>query len=193
MQPNFVTHLLPSAITPLTIQKAGMRAIILDGATDVWQRAERVLPSLGVSIELADSLAMLDLKPCGPNDVLVVNLNDGLSGRDLADRLHEAQFKGHTFVLHESKAGDPTLTELLNLPAVQCERRPGSVAHLDRFLEGAVSHAVAGRSFPTAPQATALHGIVGKSKAIRDIFSWIEKVGPSDASVCIYGESGTGK
>src|SRR5215468_9609197 len=103
-----------------------MRAIILDGTSDIWHRAERVLPPLGVSIKFAGTLAMLDLKPCGPNDVLIVNLNDGLTGCELAERLREVQFKGHTFVLHESEAVDPNLTDLLSLPAIQCERRPGS-------------------------------------------------------------------
>ncbi|MFO7707033.1 MAG: sigma-54 dependent transcriptional regulator [Desulfobacterales bacterium] len=35
--------------------------------------------------------------------------------------------------------------------------------------------------------------IIGKSKAIRDVFDTIQKVAPSNASVLIEGESGTGK
>lgn len=36
-------------------------------------------------------------------------------------------------------------------------------------------------------------GLIGKSKAMRDIYSLIEKVAPSMANVLILGESGTGK
>ena len=35
--------------------------------------------------------------------------------------------------------------------------------------------------------------IVGDSKAMRDVFRWIEKVGPTESTITIYGESGTGK
>ena len=38
-----------------------------------------------------------------------------------------------------------------------------------------------------------LCGIVGKSPAMQELFSLIERVAPSAASVLIYGESGTGK
>lgn len=36
-------------------------------------------------------------------------------------------------------------------------------------------------------------GLVGKSEAIQDIFSKIEKVAPTDANILILGENGTGK
>jgi transcriptional regulator with PAS, ATPase and Fis domain len=37
------------------------------------------------------------------------------------------------------------------------------------------------------------HGILAKSKALRDIWTFIEKVAACDISVCIHGASGTGK
>jgi two-component system, NtrC family, response regulator len=37
------------------------------------------------------------------------------------------------------------------------------------------------------------HGIIGKSKSIREIFRFVERVAASDISVLICGESGTGK
>lgn len=44
---------------------------------------------------------------------------------------------------------------------------------------------------PTA--TTSLGPILGKSETIREIFSLIEKIAPSDVTACIIGESGTGK
>ncbi|HSO20098.1 MAG TPA: sigma 54-interacting transcriptional regulator, partial [Desulfosarcina sp.] len=37
------------------------------------------------------------------------------------------------------------------------------------------------------------HGIIGSSRAMTDIFEMVKTVGPTDASVLIYGETGTGK
>lgn len=42
-------------------------------------------------------------------------------------------------------------------------------------------------------EETAFHGILGVSKAMRDIFEMVRTVGDTDASVMIYGETGTGK
>jgi len=39
----------------------------------------------------------------------------------------------------------------------------------------------------------AFHNIIGVSRKMRDIFDMIRTVGPTDASVMIYGETGTGK
>lgn len=36
-------------------------------------------------------------------------------------------------------------------------------------------------------------GLIGKSQAIREVFTLIQKVGPTDSTVLIVGESGTGK
>jgi two-component system response regulator HydG len=64
---------------------------------------------------------------------------------------------------------------------------------LDRLLEEVASPALPDRPSVAMPAPPPVHGMVGKSRPVRDIFSWIDKVAPSDASVCVYGESGTGK
>ena len=43
-------------------------------------------------------------------------------------------------------------------------------------------------------EAEARYGeMVGESPAMQDVFRWVRRVAPSDSSVMIYGESGTGK
>lgn len=42
-------------------------------------------------------------------------------------------------------------------------------------------------------EENAFHGILGASEAMRDIFEMVRTVGGTDASVMIYGETGTGK
>ncbi len=42
-------------------------------------------------------------------------------------------------------------------------------------------------------EASAFHGIIGTSRPMQAIFELVQTVGPTDASVMIYGETGTGK
>lgn len=42
-------------------------------------------------------------------------------------------------------------------------------------------------------QEESFHGIIGSSREMTDIFEMVKTVGPTDASVLIYGETGTGK
>lgn len=42
-------------------------------------------------------------------------------------------------------------------------------------------------------EKTSFHGIIGTSRAMTDIFEMVRTVGKTDASVVIYGETGTGK
>ena len=47
--------------------------------------------------------------------------------------------------------------------------------------------------FADAPPASALEGIVGRSKELRHVLGHVRKVAATDATVLITGESGTGK
>ncbi|MBK7861530.1 MAG: sigma 54-dependent Fis family transcriptional regulator [Archangiaceae bacterium] len=49
------------------------------------------------------------------------------------------------------------------------------------------------RAQPQESRSTELHGLLGASPAARRMFAQLEKLGPSDATVLIRGESGTGK
>jgi DNA-binding NtrC family response regulator len=55
-----------------------------------------------------------------------------------------------------------------------------------------VSHTFAERAAPPLPMQTTL-GLLGESPAMQQVFRLIERVGPTEASVFLTGESGSGK
>jgi len=140
-------------------------------------------------------LRMLLIVP-PPHDVLIVNVSDGLSGWELAEQIRRCSFKGKTLALLDD-LGHPGAGHLMQLPQTECVRRPSSPALLDELLRSILAQAVdisrQYRPDPPPGGADGFYGIVGKSPAIREIFSRIDKVASRDVNVCIYGESGTGK
>ncbi|MGF1511071.1 MAG: sigma-54-dependent transcriptional regulator [Myxococcota bacterium] len=74
----------------------------------------------------------------------------------------------------------PVSLESLSLALTRAVRHNRMVSDLHRLREG-------------RDRIVGDYGILGESKAIREVHSLIARVGPSDISVLITGESGTGK
>jgi len=145
-----------------------------------------------MEVKCAPSVQDADLTSSKTTDLLVVTLDGRVPGEDVAQHIRRAQFRGRTLVIYESLA-ERQLSQFENIPEVQYARRPVSPSLLDRLLEEAALQSMPDKLLTRTPDLEPVHGLVGRSKAIRDIFTWVDKVGPSDASVCIHGESGTGK
>jgi DNA-binding NtrC family response regulator len=173
-----------------------MRVIILDETLEVSERARHVLTPMGVRVAFASSMPELDLAlaKSRPDDLLAVNLGGELSSYEVARQIRRSGFEGRTVALVDH-LNHPDTAYLVQLPRTECVVRPPSVALLDELLQNAVAAALRpdARSPVDAKSGQAFNGIIGRSKAMQEIFSRIEKVAGGDTNVCIYGESGTGK
>ena len=173
-----------------------MRVIILDETLEVSERARHVLTPMGVRVSFACSIPELDLvlAKSQPDDLLAVNVGGDLSSYEVARQIRRSRFEGRTMALVDHLA-HPETAYLAQLPRTECLVRPPSVAQLDELLQNSVAPSLRAEIKPGAADPTDhnFNGIIGRSKAMQEIFTRIEKVAGGDTNVCIYGESGTGK
>jgi two-component system response regulator HydG len=174
-----------------------LRAIVLDETLEVGRRAHPVLARMGIQVTLTGSLAELPVAfaTSGLRDVLIVNLGGELGSWEVAEHLRRTQFDGRTLVFADNLA-DPDITYVMRRPRTECIVRPRTVDALDALLERVAREMLGTQAqprVPVPPRSTEFHGIVGRSRAMWDIFGRIEKVATGDSNVCIVGESGTGK
>ena len=83
-----------------------------------------------------------------------------------------------------------TSVEAMRLGAVTMLEKPVPVDQLEREVRNAIADA---REVEGGLLAAGGAGLVGTSRAIRDVFDTLVRVAPSNSSVLIQGESGTGK
>src|SRR3954467_10220555 len=83
-----------------------------------------------------------------------------------------------------------TSVEAMRLGAITMLEKPIPVADLEREVRSAVQN---GAEVAAGLTAATSSGVVGASRAIRDVFDTLVRVAPSNSSVLITGESGTGK
>lgn len=85
-----------------------------------------------------------------------------------------------------------TAVEALKTGALDYLIKPLDFDNLQATLENALAHTRASDSEPPSVSASQF-GMVGKSPAMQQLLSEIAMVAPSDATVLIHGDSGTGK
>jgi two-component system, NtrC family, response regulator AtoC len=182
------------AISGLGAVKA--RVIVLDQTVEVCDRARRALQPVGGEVTFAGSVHELGvaLTAAGPFDLLIVNIRGELGAWHVAQLVRRTGYAGRILALADDP-DEPSVACLRQLPRTECVAPPQAPESLDALVKRAASEALPSQRHAARrpPAAAALHGIVGKSKQILELFSKIERVGSGDANVCIHGESGTGK
>lgn len=160
----------------------------------VFRNDLRVVTALGV----VEALARLREDP---PDVVVCDLRmpDG-SGLDVLRAVRESRLPC-PFILMTAYATVPTAVQGMREGAYDYVTKPFDPDELRALVlkavsESQVSHGTlsgeAGARAST-PADAAFSGMIGQSPAMRELFRLVERVAPTDATVMILGETGTGK
>ena len=127
----------------------------------------------------------LSLNPHNPSD---------LGGMRLLEQVLSEQPSTRVIVLTGNN-DDANALRAVRLGAFDYYTKPIRLEELKVMIQRALHiHALQQRLQQTyAGPGDVFHGIIGKSKSMREIFRFVERVAASDISVLICGESGTGK
>lgn len=162
--------------------------LIVDDDVGFVRAAAEIARSVHFDITVAGTLEQATARlERGSFDLALIDLSlpDG-SGLDLIERVDIARTQvvlvtGHPTVESAIRAFRAPLLDYLVKPIEPLQYR--------QLLERTAQQ----RCLPPPSAEGGWHGLVGNSPALRAIITQIERVGPTDASVLIHGETGVGK
>ncbi len=166
----------------------------LDSARQMMKRA------LARSYEIYDFGSVAEAVPALDRahfDAIVTDLRmpgiDGIEGL----RRFKAKVPEIPVVLVTAFATVETAVEAMKAGAFDYLKKPFEPEELEIVVSRAVEYARMRRENESLRSALSgefsVHGIVGKSQAVREVISVLERIAPSDVPILIEGESGTGK
>jgi nitrogen regulation protein NR(I) len=173
------------------------KILIVDDEPQIRQSFEKILTAEGHTVKTASSgEAAISLVQAAVPDLVIMDVSlPGISGLEAFRAIHEIEPKLPVIVM-TGKGTTETAIEATKLGAFEYVLKPlefpDSLTLIDQALE-------AGRfmrsrvELDVAPDTTAADAIIGRSKAMQEVYKAIGRVAPTDATVLIRGESGTGK
>ncbi len=177
-----------------TLSKATALVYVVDDEPDVREAVGSLIRSTGLRVETFASAQefMARSRADGPSCLVLDVQLPGLSGLDLQQELAKADVQIPIIFL--SGHGDiPTSVRAIKAGALEFLTKPFD----DEDLLAAIQQGIA-RYYPTRQQRENIsqhnfEGIVGISAGLRAVLNQVEVVAPTDSTVFLYGETGTGK
>ncbi len=169
--------------------------LIVDDETAIRETLEQILAYEGYAVRKAatgaEALAELDRRL---PDLMLLDIK--MPGMDGFEVLQKTRSAGHAVpVIVVSGHGTiETAVEAVKAGAYDFLEKPLERSRLLVTVANCLEHhkVLADRRV-LAEQTPGASAIVGQSRRMRDVHSFVEKVGPSDGTVLITGENGTGK
>jgi DNA-binding NtrC family response regulator len=172
--------------------------VVDDDQRDREKLAE-IITDLGYICETApDGEAALEMSTATPFDVIISDLMmPRMDGFELLRTMFERGDLTPAIVLTGAGSIDQAISIVHDLRAFWFLEKPARPTVLATLLERAMQHKSlvkeAEHLHRQLSQRGYLADLIGTSQSMREIFSLIQQIAPSSASVLITGESGTGK
>ena len=171
--------------------------MVVDDLDSARQMVKRVL---GRSYAVFDFPSVAEALPAldrAPFDAIVTDLRmpgiDGIEGL----RRFKAKVPEIPVILVTAFATVETAVEAMKAGAFEYLKKPFEPEELEIVVARAVEFGRIRRENAQLRSALSkefsVHGIIGKSQAMKDVVSILERIAPSDVPILIEGESGTGK
>ncbi|MBV6404272.1 MAG: sigma-54-dependent Fis family transcriptional regulator [Flavobacteriales bacterium] len=170
--------------------------LLVDDARDMLELLRRSVNAMGLTPFTADNAVdAIGILEQGPVDVVITDLNmPGVSGIQLVRYLGEHHPRIPVLVI----TGYPKLedaVQVMKLGAVEYLVKPFTQEELRQAVER-VLRAIGAMPSAAPPPATVrdgFHGLLGRSRAMQEVYRVIERTSNNKATVLVTGESGTGK
>ena len=173
--------------------------LIIDDEPNICQSCVKILSKEGYDAQYAlngyDALAMMDNNPF---NVIVTDLKmSRLGGMEVLRRVKESYPETQVIII-TGYASVSSAVEVMKLGAFDYLPKPFTPHELRSVVHQAVEEierAEQNRSLMAKKGSVKItsHQLIGDSPKIKNVISMVEKVAPTDSTVLIYGDSGTGK
>lgn len=171
--------------------------LVVDDSKDMLELLRRNTALMGfnpfAALNVVDAIEVLESTSI---DLVITDLNmPGIGGEQLVRYISE-HFPSIPVLVVTGYPDVRNAVEVMKMGALEYLVKPFVFEELEsaihKVLEKAPIQVVKEHETPEEGR-TSFHGIIGKSKAMQDLFDLIEKTKNNQASVLITGESGTGK
>ncbi len=175
------------------------RVLVVDDDPQDRQNLAQIVTDLGYFCETAqDGEAALEKLTAAPFDVIISDLMmPRMDGFELLRTLFDRGDTTPAIVLTGAGSIDQAISIVHDLRAFWFLQKPTSPTVLATLLERAMQHKSLVKETEHLHRQLSQRGyladLIGTSQQMREIFSLIQQIAPSSASVLITGESGTGK
>ena len=177
---------------------ADARVLVVDDEERVRKLLTRLLQEEGHRVRAASSgREALEALEGEAYDLVLTDLTmPGMSGMDLLSEIRE-KWPEMSVILITAFGTVESAVEAMHKGAFHYITKPFKLDEVRIFTQRALQEGRTRRELAAlrreVHQKFEYANIIGKSKAMRDVFSLIERVAPSNSTVLIQGKSGTGK
>lgn len=169
--------------------------LIIDDEIAIRETLEQILSYEGYDVKKAGSGAEgLAVVASSSPDVILLDVKmPGMDGFEVLERL-SADGQTMPVIVISGHGNIETAVEAVRKGAYDFLEKPLDRSRLLVTLTNCLDHhAVISDNRILQEHVVVSHPLVGESSGIREVRAFIEKVGPSEATVLITGENGTGK